>query len=57
MFQQRLEDDAAAEVKAVLSMLRGTFKSFQKECKKAFKKAEIDHINSEIQKGLDERNT
>ncbi|XP_053403025.1 uncharacterized protein LOC128558204 [Mercenaria mercenaria] len=35
----------------------GAFKSFQKECKKAFKKAEINHINSTIQKGLDEQNT
>ena len=35
----------------------GAFKNFQTECKKAFKKAEIDHINGTIQKGLDERNT
>lgn len=35
----------------------GTFKTFQKECKKAFKRAEIAHRNSTIQKGLDERKT
>ena len=34
----------------------GTFKNFQ-ECKNAFTKAEIDHINRIVQKGLDERNT
>ena len=35
----------------------GNYKAFQKECKKAFKKAEISHINNTIQKGLDEQNT
>lgn len=34
-----------------------TFKTFQKDCKKAFKKAEIQHINDTIQKGLDENNS
>ena len=35
----------------------GNYKAFQKECKKAFKKAEISHINNTFQKGLDEQNT
>ena len=35
----------------------GNYKAFQKECKKAFTKAEIRHINNTIQKGLDEQNT
>jgi hypothetical protein len=34
-----------------------TFHAFQKACKREFKKAEIDHINSTIQQGLDEHNT
>ena len=34
----------------------GSFKAFQKTCKKAFKKAEINHINNVIQKGLNENN-
>ena len=33
------------------------FNAFQKECKRAFKRAETDHINATIQKGLDENNT
>ena len=33
------------------------YKAFQKECKKAFKKADVSHINKNIQKGLDEQNT
>ena len=33
------------------------FKIFQKDCKKAFKKAEILYINDTIQKGLDDNNT
>ena len=32
----------------------GSFKAFQKTCKKAFKKAKISHINDVIQKGLTE---
>ena len=35
----------------------GSFKAFQKTCKKAFKKAEINHINNVIQKGLSENNS
>ena len=35
----------------------GSFKAFQKTCKKAFKKAEINHINNVIQKGLNENNS
>ena len=35
----------------------GNYKAYQKECKIAFKKAEINHINNTIQKGLDEQNT
>ena len=34
----------------------GSFKAFQKTCKKAFKKADISHINNVIQKGLTENN-
>ena len=34
----------------------GSFKAFQKTCKKAFKKAETSHINDVIQKGLTENN-
>ena len=34
----------------------GSFKAFQETCKKAFKKAEISHINTVIQKGLTENN-
>ena len=34
----------------------GSFKAFQKTCKKAFKKADISHINIVIQKGLTENN-
>ena len=33
-----------------------SFKAFQKTCKKAFKKAGINHINNVIQKGLNENN-
>ena len=36
---------------------QGNYNAFQKECKKAFKKAELSHINNTIQKGLDEQNT
>ena len=35
----------------------GSYKAFQKERKKALKKAEINYINNTIQKGLDEQNT
>ena len=35
----------------------GSFKAFQKTCKKASKKAEINHINNVIQKGLSENNS
>ena len=34
-----------------------SFKTFQKQCKIAFKRAEINHINDVIQKGLDENNS
>ena len=34
-----------------------SFKTYQKHCKKSFKKAEINHINDVIQKGLDEINS
>ena len=34
-----------------------SFKTFQKQCKKAFKRAEINHNNDVIQKGLDENNS
>ena len=33
------------------------FKTYQKHCKNVFKKAEINHINDVIQKGLDENNS
>jgi len=33
------------------------FKTYQRECKKEFKKAEINHINIAIEKGLEENNT
>ena len=35
----------------------GKYTSFQKECKKAFSKAESDYINNCIEKGLSENNT
>ena len=34
-----------------------SFKTFQKQCKKAYKRAEINRINDVIQKGLDENNS
>ena len=34
-----------------------SFKTYHKHCKKAFKKAEINHINDVIRKGLDENNS
>ena len=35
----------------------GSFKAFQKTCKKEFKKAEISHIDNVIQKGLTDNNS
>ncbi|WAQ98000.1 hypothetical protein MAR_022373 [Mya arenaria] len=35
----------------------GLFKQYQRECKKVFKKAEVNHINNTIQKGLEENNS
>ncbi|KAL4226529.1 DTW domain-containing protein 2 [Mactra antiquata] len=32
------------------------FKTFQRECKREFKKAKMEHINSTIIKGLEENN-
>ncbi|WAR07916.1 hypothetical protein MAR_017874, partial [Mya arenaria] len=49
--QQRLEENDKAEVQW------GLFKQYQRECKKAFKKAEVNHINNTIQKGLEKNNS
>ena len=43
--------------RAKKSNQRISFKTYQKHCKKAFKKAEINHINDVIRKGLDENNS
>ncbi|WAR25054.1 hypothetical protein MAR_010758 [Mya arenaria] len=40
-----------------LSIEHRLTQQYQRECKKAFKKAEVNHINNAIQKGLEENNS